>query len=176
MNKKNEETDSRYSKRILILIGSAILLAYMITTYVIGINQIAGVSMQPTLKEHDWVLTSKLAYQLGHPEAGDVIIFEKATISTDLMVKRIIGVPMDKIEIRDGILYRNETAIDEQLLDIAVMENMSPVIVPEHQYFVVGDHRQQSNDSRYWKEPFVAQKDIVGKVILKCYPGIEKME
>ena len=133
-------------------------------------------SMQHTFQPGNYVVTSRQAYRFfGEPERGDVIVF-KSELTTETgkdknLIKRIIGLPGDTIEIVNGYVYLNGQLLEEDYVaEEAMSGNMDKVTVPEGKLFCMGDNRRVSLDSRSPQVGFVDQKTIIGKVILRLYP------
>src|SRR5215472_15538858 len=117
--------------------------------------------MAPSLLAGDHIIVNKLAYQDQAPGRGDVVVFKFPEDESKTFVKRIIGLPKDSIEIRDKIVYLNDQTLREddhiQHVDSRIIEktlnprdNIGPLTVPENAYFVLGDNREESLDSRFW--------------------------
>ena len=109
------------------------------------------------------------------PERFDIVIFKYPDDESQLFIKRLIGLPGETVEIRDGKVYINGS--DEPLDDSFVPEvptgNYGPYKVPENSYFMLGDNREYSRDSRFWKNTFVSFDEIVGKAVVRYYPSIK---
>ena len=136
------------------------LFIFWIVNTATGRFRIEGSSMVPTLEEGEYLIINKLSYYLEDPERGDVIVLNFPQDRSRDFIKRIIGVPGDHIEIGDGLVKINGQALDEPYI------NASPSYtgvwdVPEDQYFVLGDNRNNSSDSHNWS--FLPADDIVGK-------------
>ena len=116
-----------------------------------------------------------ISYKTKDPERFDIIIFKFPDDESQLFIKRLIGLPGETVEIRDGKVYINGS--DEPLDDSFVPEvptgNYGPYKVPENSYFMLGDNREYSRDSRFWKNTFVSFDEIVGKAIVRYYPSIK---
>ncbi len=176
--------------RLGISIVSITLLVIIFRKWVIeGVaipKELLGNSMAPTFTEGERIFILKFIYFLRDPVRGEVIVFnqnvisdsEKDGVETVAFVKRVIGVPGDTIEFQNGILIRNGKAVKEPYLSDISSEGLSevPLVqVPEGQFYVAGDNRPYSNDSRYWvtEDPdnaFVQKKDIRGKAFLVYWP------
>ena len=137
--------------------------------------RVEGSSMYGTLHNSEFVLVNKLAYTRSEPRHGDIIVFNYPEDPSEQFVKRIIALPGDSIEIRQGSVYVNgeqliEPYIDRgaQLAGFANRDELSVRTVPAESYFVMGDNRRGSRDSREWG--FLQRKYIVGKVWLAYWP------
>ena len=135
-------------------IATAVVIVILLNTFVFNLSTVKGQSMEPTLKEKEWLYVNKFVYWIGDPKRGDVVIL-KDPDSTDperqYLVKRVVGVPGDKVEVRGGKLYVNGVEADEPYTDIRIEDgNWGPLVVEEGRYFVMGDnrHRGASKDSR----------------------------
>ncbi len=132
-------------------------------------------SMENTIMPNDYVIASKLYYINNKPERGDIVIFKTPDDIEQLYLKRIIGIPGDKVEIKDSFVYINNEIIEEPYLKETMSGNWGPYNVPENSYFVLGDNRNNSQDSRYWQNTFVQEDAILGKVLLKYFPVFKKL-
>lgn len=133
-------------------------------------------SMQPTFYSDDYVIISRQAYGLfGDVERGDVIIFESELLDVNgnnkNLIKRVIGIPGDTIEIKDGYVYLNDEKLDEPYVaEAGLSGQMEKVTVEEGKVFAMGDNRRVSQDSRSAVIGQVEQDSIVGKVVLRVFP------
>ncbi len=132
-------------------------------------------SMESTLHEYDYIILNRQAYLFNEPESGDIIVFHTDLVQANgkekLLIKRIIGVPGDRISIADGKVYRNGEALDEfYTLDGYTASEMEEVTVPEDSLFVMGDNRQNSIDSRDGSVGFIRIDSILGKATVRLYP------
>ena len=156
---------------VLVIIG-AVILAFLIDTYVIVNAQIPSGSMENTIMTGDRVFGNRLAYKFSDPKRFDIIIFKYPDDESQLFIKRIIGLPGETVEIHDGNIYINGS--DTPLEDVDIKEPMEgsfgPYTVPEGCYFVMGDNRNNSRDSRYWENTFVSEDEILGKAVLRYWP------
>ena len=153
----------------------AVIIASIILAFIKPII-IRQSSMEPTFFNGDYVFISKQAYTLfGDPERGDVVVFHTGMQTDDgedkNLIKRIIGLPGDQVEIIDGYVYLNgeklnETYINEQ----GVSGDMEEITVPEGKLFCMGDNRRVSLDSRDAAVGCVDQKEILGRVFVRLYP------
>ena len=156
-------------------IGIALVIAAIILTFFKPII-IQQESMQPTFYSDDYVIISKQAYTLfGDVERGDVIVFKSDLLdgegNSKHLIKRIIGIPGDTIEIKNGLVYRNGEKLEEDYVNEKRQSGeMEPIIVEEGKLFVLGDNRRVSQDSRSEEIGQVDQETIVGKVVLRIFP------
>jgi signal peptidase I len=132
--------------------------------------QIAGQSMSPLLESGDVVLMNRLIYDISSPRVGDVVVFEREDHKQN--VKRVMGVPGDVVQIMDGWLYINGERYEDEDLGAAVLAGIaeSPVELGEGEYFLLGDNRDCSEDSRFANVGNVKEEQILGKVWLCILP------
>lgn len=178
MLKNNEKILKLKIKKISSFFLTFVLVLFFLLAirhYVCTPIYIPSESMCETLQVNDLLLMSKISYNVSKPERKDIVVFvsdqvdEKETI----LIKRIIGLPGDKIEMKNGNVYVNNKLLIESY---AKKDNFSGTfVVPTNKYFVLGDNREDSLDSRYWDNPYVDKDDIIGKAIFKYYPKIENI-
>ena len=151
---------------IILVVAFAWFTVYMFGTEV----KIAGNSMAPALESGDVVLMNRLPGVLFGPGRFDLVVFEREDKKTN--VKRVIGLPGETVTIRDGKVYINDST--EPLRDDFCPEtpvgDFGPYEVPEGCYFMLGDNRNVSKDSRYWLNPYVEKDKIIGKAFLRYWP------
>lgn len=152
---------------VLIMLFYSILITMLLcfTNSVIGINRVVSGSMKNTFQINEYYLRNKVAYKFRkEPKRGEVIDFN---CSEDLYVKRVIGLPNETVYIKDGVVYIDGEKLEEDYTINIDFNEYGPYKVPEDEYFVLGDNRLESNDSRFWDYHFVKKKDIRGKVLFK---------
>ena len=151
-----------------------VLVALLFTSFIVSHNKIPTPSMVSTINVNDHILTTMVPYYYRNPERGEVVVFKQGT---EDWVKRVIGLPGDVIDIREGQVYLNGQVLDESAYLAAGMNSepylgSSPVdfpyTVPEDHYFLMGDNRIQSQDCRYLGA--IARDKIYGKAWVKIYP------
>jgi len=168
----------------VIVLVVALVVALGIRTYVLQQFYISGPSMETTLYQPNRVLVNKLAYRLHDVNRGDVVVFDRVTsngesIQHDDLIKRVIGLPGEKISISKCVVYVNKVALKEPYLDSRDTEqedlnercrqpDMAELIVPAKQVFVLGDNRPQSMDSRMFGS--VDKNRIVGRAFVVLWP------
>ncbi|MBA2174367.1 signal peptidase I [Halobacillus locisalis] len=153
-------------------IAIAIALAFILRTFFFATSIVEGASMDPTLENGERVMFNKIIYYIDEPEHGDIVIIERPVKS---YVKRIIGQPGDTIEIRNHTLFINGEEQNQDYLDNGATEStrdFGPVEVPEGKYFVMGDNRSISKDSRNGLG-FIEENEIIGRTELVIYPFTE---
>lgn len=137
--------------------------------------QIPSGSMENTIMPGDRIIGNRLSYTFADPERFDIIIFRYPDDESQLFIKRIVGLPGETVEITDGKIYIDGSA--EPLDDVETKEPTSgtfgPYKVPEDSYFVMGDNRNNSLDSRFWKNTFVSRDEILGKAVFRYWPLTE---
>lgn len=158
------------------ILAIAIILSLLIRGYVAEPRFIPSDSMFPTLEIGDRLVIEKVSYHLHPPAQGDIIVFQPPEIlqtqgypKGQAFIKRIIGLPGEKLNIQDGRVYINDQPIVEAYT--AEPPNYSlyqPVMIPDHQYFVMGDNRNNSNDSHVWG--FLPQENIIGRAFWRFWP------
>lgn len=145
----------------------------------LGINAVSdrvrveNISMQPTLYAGEFVLVNKLAYKVGQPQVGDIIVFPYPRDPKEKYIKRVIGRPGDEVKVSGGVVYVNGQALDEASYIAAPPAYTGSWTVPKGYLFVLGDNRNQSSDSHVWG--FVAVDQVVGKALVVYWP-IDKMQ
>lgn len=151
-------------------LASAGVYATLIVTFVFQVARVDGVSMAPTLQNQDRLIVNKLAYRFHDPQIGDIVMLLYPLDPDKSYVKRVVAREGDLLQIRDGRVFRNDVALDDSFVPPAYRghDDWGPEVVPEGSYFVMGDHRTQSSDSRHWR--YVPKKYIVGKVQLRWWP------
>ncbi|MCL2707952.1 MAG: signal peptidase I, partial [Defluviitaleaceae bacterium] len=134
-------------------------------------------SMKNTIMINDRIVAFRLSYLTGGPNLYDIVVFRNPDDERVLYVKRVMGLPGDTVEIRDGKVYLNGSVSplrDEFILN-ETHGNYGPYEVPEGHYFMLGDNRDDSQDSRYWMNKYVAKNKILGKVVFKYFPGFKML-
>lgn len=167
MKKKENKTNNTNitgKKMELIKLGVFAILMFIFFKFIVIIGIIPSESMQPTINVGDIVVNNALAYVGRSPERGDIVIFKSE--DGDTVVKRIIGMPNDVITFVDGYVVINGMIAEEEYIDENVETNSSDTfVVPEDHYFVLGDNRENSLDSRYFVEPYIKESRIKGELL-----------
>jgi signal peptidase I len=155
-----------WSRDILVALAISIFLVI----FVIQPVKVEGTSMQPHLTDQDRIFVNRFIYRFSDIHRGDVVVFRYPKDHSKSFIKRVMGIPGDEVEIREGAVVVNGSRLDEPYLSPKYQDPQSfpKVVVPRGQYFVLGDRRNSSNDSRHWG--FVAQDLIYGKAIFSYWP------
>ncbi|MDI6632643.1 MAG: signal peptidase I [Bacillota bacterium] len=147
----------------------AVILAVLIRTFIFQPFYIPSGSMVPTLYEGDRIIVSKLSYRFHPPQRGDIVVFRFPLDQKKTYVKRLIGLSGETVQLKDGRLYINGREVPEPYLPPnTYFADFGPVKVPEGSYFMLGDNRMNSEDSRIWG--FLDRRLIVGKAVLLYWP------
>lgn len=168
----DEESSLKLYSKIVAIILFAMIFARAINAYIVQETIVNGSSMSPTLESSDKVLLDKILYKIGELERYDIVVFDYHHSS--VYVKRIIGLPGEKITIRKGRVYVNGKMLkDDPLLNDKMHYSgiaKNGVELGEDEYFVLGDNRNNSYDSRYEQVGVVKKSDIIGKVWIRIFP------
>jgi len=148
----------------------AVVLALLIRTFLFEIILVDGDSMVPTLYDRERVFVNKIIYLMEEPKNGDVIIFKTPEDNRTNYVKRLIGLPGDRIKIENGVVYLNDQPLYEPYIAFPSINDFMEVTVPEDTFFALGDNRNDSKDSRDFRIGFIPMKNIVGKAVWRIWP------
>ncbi len=149
---------------------SAAVYAILIVTFGFQVARVEGRSMAPTLEDQDRLIVNKLTYRIGDPRRGDIVMLYYPLNPDKSFVKRVIAEENDTVRIVDGRVYVNDVPLHDEYIpeDYRSHDDWGPQVIPEGYYFVMGDHRNNSSDSRHWG--MVPKKYIIGKVQLRWWP------
>ena len=157
----------------VLTIALAVLAAKAINKYVIIKAEVPTGSMENTIEVDDCILGFQLAYLFSDPKRGDIVIFPWPDNPETTYVKRIIGLPGETVEIKNGAVYINGEAIRESYLKEEMVGEYGPYVVPEGSYFMMGDNRNSSQDSRRWTNTYLKEEDIMAKVLCRYSPDFQ---
>lgn len=157
----------------IVFIGSLFIVMYL---FILQPNQVRGASMEPTFLSGDYILTSKITYKLRTPERGDVVVFKSPKNKDIDYIKRVIGLPGDTVVVRNSEVFVNDTLVPETYIAAKtnlwdggfLVENVPITVAPDH-YFVMGDNRPRSSDSREFGT--ITVDDIIGYVFYRYLPA-----
>ena len=149
---------------------SAAVYAVLIVTFGFQVARVEGQSTAPTLEDQDRLIVNKLVYRIGEPRRGDIVMLYYPLNPEKSFVKRVIAEEGDTVRIVDGRVYVNDIPLKDDYVsnEYRSHDDWGPQIIPEGYYFVMGDHRNNSSDSRHWG--MVPKKYIIGKVQLRWWP------
>lgn len=151
-------------------LASAAVYATLIVTFGFQVARVEGMSMAPTLADQDRLIVNKLAYRIGEPRRSDIVMLYYPIDPAKSFVKRVVGEEGDTVRIVDGRVFVNEVPMPDEYVptEFRGHDDWGPQVVPEGYYFVMGDHRNNSSDSRHWG--YVPKRYIIGKVQLRWWP------
>lgn len=155
-------------------IGTALVIVLIIHFFIFNLSTVKGQSMQPTLLDGEWLFINKIGYIIGEPDRGDIVILKDPNNQLgfrEFLVKRIVGLAGDTIEVSNGKLYINSKEWNEPYTDVEIEDgNYGPIVVPAGEYFVMGDNRHhfESTDSRIFGS--VPEELIKGKAQFIMWP------
>ncbi|MFJ8528573.1 signal peptidase I [Bacillus sp. NPDC094106] len=148
----------------------AVIVAIIFTSF-IAPAKVIGHSMDTTLADGDYLFVNKFSYKMGEPNYKDIIVLKAKMLNERILIKRVIGLPGDEIEIKDNVVYRNGKQLDENYTKEKMKNNKDMKIKVEKDcLFVMGDNRNNSMDSRSPYVGCVPMDDVVGKVFVRLYP------
>jgi signal peptidase I len=151
-------------------LASAAVYATLIVTFGFQVARVEGQSMAPTLADQDRLIVNKLRYRLTSPQRGDIVMLYYPLNPDKSFVKRVIAEEGDTVRVVDGRVYVNDVPMRDDFVpaEYRSHDDWGPQVIPEGYYFVMGDHRNNSSDSRHWG--FVPKKYIIGKVQVRWWP------
>ena len=179
---KKPKSKLREAVEFLIPIVVAVIIAIILKSVVFANAVVPTGSMLNTIHEGDRIIASRLAYIKEDPQRYDVIIFKYPDDETQIYVKRVIGLPGETVQVVNGVVYVTKTDGETIQLDDSFVTNgtpegdFGPFEVPADSYFMMGDNRNSSWDSRFWNNKFVNKEKILGKCKFKYYPSFGKIE
>lgn len=186
-NSLNRSETSRLLRQIrewAVIVVVAVLIAVLVRAFLLQQFYISGPSMEPTMFQDNRVLVDKVSYRFREPRRGEIVVFDRATVSGntiqhDDLIKRVIGVPGDVVEIRACVVYVNDAAIEEDYLDPFFVSqddptnrcrtaDLTPTTVEPDHLFVLGDNRVESFDSRAFGT--IRREIVVGRAMMIIWP------
>ena len=155
-------------------IAAVIFLAYFIVYYALERTNMVGISMETTLTDKDQIIINKFSYRFSEPKRFDVIVYKKSGKEHSYYdIKRIIALPGEKLQIKDGLIYINGEVIDE-IVNVEPMGNYGlaaeEILLEENEYFALGDNRNNSEDSRFASVGMIRREEIIGKAFIRTSP------
>ena len=170
-----QEHESSWLGELGRTIALSVILALGIRTFVAEARWIPSESMVPTLKVYDKLIVDKLSYHFTDPQRGDIVVFSPTDNIMrdnpnlkDAFIKRVIGLPGEKVEVKGGRVYINDQPLRENYIEALPQYKYGPATVPPNSYLVLGDNRNNSYDSHFWG--FVPHDNIIGRAIVRFWP------
>jgi len=157
-------------KHLVIALACALIINNMLVASAVVVSS----SMENTIMTDSRVMGLRVAYLVSEPNRFDIILFQPPDDEASIpYVKRIIGLPYEKVEIIDGKIYIDDSAVplDESFIKEVARGDFGPYFVPDNSYFVLGDNRNGSRDSRYWVNQFVPRDNIIGRIYIEYFPS-----
>ena len=178
---EKEERKQAIKKEVmeyLRMIVFVIVVVFVMNNVVLINAKIPSESMEKTIMTNDRIFGFRLAYQFQDPKRYDIVIFKYPDDPQELFIKRIIGLPGETVEIREGKVYieDSEKPLDDSFCTEQKFGDFGPYTVPEDSYFMLGDNRNYSKDSRFWEIKYVNEDQIVGKALIRYFPSIKKIQ
>ncbi|MGB7086420.1 MAG: signal peptidase I [Phormidesmis sp.] len=157
-------------------IGLSVVLALGIRQFVAEARFIPSGSMIPTLQIDDRLVVEKISYRFNPPERGDIIVFQApqsaldavGSTSQDAYIKRVVGLPGETVEIKNGKVFIDDVALEEEYIQAPPTYTWGPQTVPDDEYLVLGDNRNSSSDGHVWG--FLPRESIIGKAVVRFWP------
>ena len=153
-----------------ISIVTAVVMALLIRTFIVELYIVDGPSMRPTLQHEERLVVNKFIYKVRNPEKGEILIFKYPRDTSRDFIKRVIAVGGDTIEIKEGRVYVNDQMLKEDYILEKTRTEYPKVTVPEGTLFVMGDNRNNSDDSRFADVGFVPLDLVKGKAVIVFWP------
>ena len=162
-------------KEYIHMIVFVVIVVFVVNNVVLINAKIPSESMEETIMTNDRIFGFRLAYKFDQPKRYDVIIFKYPDNPSELFIKRIIGLPGETVAMREGKVYINdsEKPLDDSFCPEDPLGDFGPYTVPEDSYFMLGDNRNYSKDSRFWNNKYVSEDLIVGKALIRYFPSIK---
>ncbi|WP_058485549.1 signal peptidase I [Defluviitalea phaphyphila] len=156
-------------KEIIIVI----IIVFFVRTFIFENTKVIGPSMEPTLLENDILIINKFEYYFTEPERGEIIVFPYKGDPSKHYIKRIIGLPGETIDIKNGVVFIDGNPLEEDYILEPMQQRGDisfPFVVPDNTYFVMGDNRNNSSDSRYQDVGTIEKSKIIGHATMRIWP------
>jgi signal peptidase I len=144
------------------------IVGWTVTTYLYQVARVDGTAMSPTINDQDRLIVNRRVYLAGDPAIGDIVMLRYPRDPEKTFVKRVIATGGDEVHIVGGVVFRNGRKTDEPYLTYRSQDQWGPEVVPAGTYFVMGDRRDNSSDSRHWG--FVPREYVLGRVTVRWWP------
>ncbi|MDD5146580.1 MAG: signal peptidase I [Candidatus Pacebacteria bacterium] len=162
-----------FAGEILKIVLLALIIVLPIRYFIFQPFIVKGASMEPNFHNGDYLIVDELTYRLKEPQRGEVIVFRYPLDPSERFIKRIIGLPTETVEIKDGQIFVTDKfgtakTLEEKYLEGVVLLGSVKQTLADNQYFVLGDNRLNSSDSRKWGA--VSRDEIIGRVLIRAWP------
>ena len=151
----------------------AMIFTVVVTRTIIINAQVPSPSMENTIMTYDRLIVFRLAYLFSEPRVYDIVVFQMPHME-DAQIKRIMGAPGDVVEILNGRVYINDSPARSDFVRGDDTSSFGPLAIPEGHFFVLGDFRTNSTDSRHWNDPLLPRRYIMGRAIFRYFPGFAR--
>jgi signal peptidase I len=145
-----------------------LLIYVLVRSFLLENYRVVGRSMDPTLEDDQYLAVNKLSYRLHEPQRGDIVVFRDPRDDGRKLIKRVVGLPGEVLEIRDGQVLIDNQRLQESYIQASGRYSYPPIPIPENHYFVLGDNRNNSSDSHNWGT--LSKDKIVGKAWVSYWP------
>jgi signal peptidase I len=156
------------ARTVVSLSAQVAVLALIATAFFMRTSPVDGLSMEPRVHAGEVVLINTLAYRFGHIQRGDVVAFRHDAPNPETYIKRVVGLPGERVAVSNGVVSIDGHALPEPYVRFPDRRSAPPVVVPPHAYYVLGDNRAESDDSRNWG--VLQEADVVGKALVGVWP------
>lgn len=171
---KIEENKVKEAVSLIVYCIVVVAVMFLVVKFVGQRTVVLGSSMEPTLQDGDNLITDKITYRLMEPKRFDIVVFPYKENTSKLLIKRIIGMPGEKVQIKNGKVYINDTELKDDVYGNALMVDEGivgdPVVLAADEYFVLGDNRNNSQDSRFASVGNIHRDDIIGRAWVRIWP------
>ena len=172
MMENNKQEFWKEVRSYIVMIAVVFAVVLFVNNFFLINARIPSSSMEETIMMNDRIFGNRLAYKSDDPKRFDIVIFRYPDDPSTLFIKRIIGLPGETVEIRSGKVYIDGSAepLDDSFCKEEPLGDFGPFAVPEGCYFMMGDNRNNSNDSRFWQNSFVSRDEILGEAMVRYWP------
>jgi signal peptidase I len=157
-----------WMRELVASILPALVIVLLVNVFIAQATRVEGQSMEPNLHDHQRVIIEKVTYHFRSPERGEIVVLRPPQRQVAPLIKRVVALPGETIEIHDGHVYINGVLLQEPYLAQQTRGTLPPTLVPEEHVFVMGDNRGSSNDSRAFGA--IAFEDVIGKAWVRYWP------
>lgn len=158
------------------MVAFAIIVSLFLKSNVVASVNVTTGSMETTVMTGSYVILNRTAYWAQDPQRGDIVSFIFPDDGKTNYFKRVMGLPGEVIEGIDGVIYIDGMPLEHDYTDIVFEGDFGPFEIPENSYFMMGDNRNNSWDSRYWTNKFVKKEEILGKAVFEYYPTVKVLK